>query len=143
MTTQILYETNIDSEATYQKLYEQRNSSEIPYSVSETGKGLLRIQFKKSSTIFLISPGGKMQVTWRRVDEKRILLKLLRSLLVPLEGQRLMIRPINQQPMIPYPAPENFKLYWCDEKTEYMKYDSLQLLLEQELLRYYAEAPRQ
>ena len=61
-----------------------------------------------------------MQVKWKNSQEKKVLLEIVKNLLVAQEGE-LKIRPSKQQVWIDYPPPSNFKLYWCDEETEFLK----------------------
>jgi ABC-type sugar transport system permease subunit len=115
--SQIVYEINVDYETTYENLYQ----NSLLDNVHQTQKGLIWFRFKATQTVFIISPDGKMQVRWSNVAEKKILLKLLRNLLKPHEGQKLRIKPAKQQVWIPYPPPEPLKLYWCDEETRYIR----------------------
>jgi hypothetical protein len=119
MKTQIVYETNLDYEASYESLAQSYIAV-----VDKTRKELISVKFKGTRTIFIISPKGKIQVLWKDVAEKKVLFKVLCNLLVPKAGETLKIKPTIQQAMIPYPPPSNFKLYWCDEETKYAK-DSL------------------
>jgi hypothetical protein len=84
-----------------------------------TQKQLLWFKFKDSETVFLLSPQGKLQVKWNSINEKTTLFRLIKNLLVPRDGQVLRITPKMQQPWIEYPPPEAFRLYWCEEVTEY------------------------
>lgn len=85
-----------------------------------TEKGLLWFRFKENPTVFLLSPAGKLQVKWRDVSEKKTLFRLVKNLLVPRLDEKLAIRPLKQQTWIEYPAPEKFRLYWCDETTDFV-----------------------
>jgi hypothetical protein len=114
--TEIVYETNADYHATYEKLVE---SGVIV--ADQTGKGLIWFRVKGTRTVFTLSPYGKLQVKWNNVEEKKILLRIVKNLLVPTESQKLRMRPAGQQAFIPYPVPPNLKLYWCDEETEYVR----------------------
>jgi len=114
--TQVVYVTNADYEATYQKLTESR-----VVIVDRTQKGLIWFRVIGTRTIFSLSPYGKLQVKWTNLEEKKILLKIVRNLLVAEEGQKMRIKPSGQQAFIPYPEPPSFKLYWCDEETEYVR----------------------
>ncbi|MEM3694315.1 MAG: hypothetical protein QXI39_09890 [Candidatus Bathyarchaeia archaeon] len=116
MRNQVVYEANFDYGATYEKLVK---SSIVV--VDRTEKGLIWVFFKDTKTLFLLSPKGKIQVKWASLEEKKVLLKLLKNLLVPIEGQELSIKPSKQQVFIDYPPPPNFKLYWCEDETEYAK----------------------
>ena len=91
----------------------------------KTQKGLIWFHFKKSRTVFQLSPNGKLQVKWNSFEEKKILLKLLKSLFVS-NNDKIFVKPEKQQTWISYPPPENFKLYWCDETTEYSQKPSLE-----------------
>jgi hypothetical protein len=113
ITNQVIYETNADLEASYKNL---TTSNHIVADITE--KGLLWFRFKGTKTVFMLSKNGKMQVKWNNVEEKKFLLKFLKNLLVPQEG-KLKIKPSKQQVWIDYPPPSNFKLYWCDEETEF------------------------
>lgn len=113
---QVVYESNVDYEASCQKL------AENPLVVADvTEKGLLSFWFKRTRTLFQVSPKGKIQVKWSNVEEKKTLLKLAKNVLVAKEGQKLKITPLKQQLWISYPVPESFKLYWCDEETEFYR----------------------
>lgn len=116
MKTQIVYQTNLDFEASYQKLVE----SGIAIT-DKTEKGMIWLKFKDTKTVFMISPYGKIEVAWKNLGEKKILLKILKNLLVSKEGEKLRIEPIKQIREFSYPPPPNFKLSWCDEETKYHK----------------------
>lgn len=116
LKTQIVYETNAD----YEKSYENICANSM-MKAEKTQKGLIWFMFKKTNTAFMLSPNGKLQVKWNDTEEKIVLLRLIQNALVPVSGQKLDIQPSRQQVWISYPAPEPFKLYWCDEKTEYTK----------------------
>ncbi len=116
MKNQVVYEANFDYEATYERLVRSGIAA-----VDETGKGLIWVRFKGTKTVFLLSPNGKIQVKWTSPEEKKVLLKILRNLLVPVVGQELTIKPTKQQLFIEYPPPPNFKIYWCEAETEYVK----------------------
>ncbi|MEM2439955.1 MAG: hypothetical protein QW493_01910 [Candidatus Bathyarchaeia archaeon] len=108
----MVYETNADFEATWKNLTE---NPLIVAAVDKTEKGLLWLRFKKTNTIFMLSPNGRLQVKWENEEEKKVLFELVKMLLVP-KGLTLTIKPLKQQVWIDYPPPENFKLYWCKEK---------------------------
>jgi hypothetical protein len=114
--TQIVYETNADYEATIQRL----TKSELVIG-DNTCKGLFWFRIEGTKTVFILSPYGKLQVRWNEVQEKKVLLKIVKKLLVPKDGDKLRIKPTSQQAFVRYPPPENFKLYWCDEETEYVR----------------------
>jgi hypothetical protein len=116
MKTQIVYETNIDFGASVEKIAE---SNLIVWERTE--KNLVWFQVKETTTVFVLSPRGKMQVKWENPEEKKILMKVVKSILIPRQGEKLKIKPVGQQPFVTYPPPKNFKLYWCDETTEYEK----------------------
>ncbi len=116
MVNQVVYESNFDYEATYERLCH----SGI-FVVEKTEKGLIWARFKDTKTVFLLSPGGRIQVKWGSIDEKKVLLKILKNMLVPVEGQNLTLKPLKQQLFIEYPPPPNFKLYWCETTAEYVK----------------------
>ena len=81
---------------------------------------MLWFMFKNNSTVFLLSPSGKLQVKWNNDSEKRTLFKLIKELLVAKPSEKLSIRPLKQQTWIDYPVPDSFKLYWCDQTTEFV-----------------------
>jgi hypothetical protein len=85
-----------------------------------TEKGLLWFKFKDNNTVFLLSPLGKLQVKWSDVSEKRTLFRLIKNLLVARPSENLSITPLKQQTWIEYPVPDSFKLYWCDQATEFI-----------------------
>lgn len=114
MKTQIVYGTNIDFGASVEKIAE---SELIVWDRTE--KDLVWFQIKGTTTVFVLSPRGKMQVKWENPEEKKILMKVVESILVPRDGQKLEIKPVGQQAFVKYPPPEKFRLYWCDETTEY------------------------
>ena len=116
---QIVYRTNADYFASYEKLKEAQ--SNVVASCYQTKKGHIWFRLAETKTVFILSPKGKLQVKWSDLKEKQVLLKIVPSLLVPEQGQKLEITPTSQQAYISYPPPTNFKLYWCDEKTEYVK----------------------
>jgi hypothetical protein len=113
--SQVVYQTNADWYASYEALV---NNSLM--KADTTQKGLLQFWFKDNPTLFTLSPTGKLQVKWHSLDEKRTLYKLLRNLLVPNSNGKLVIKPLRQQVWIEYPVPESFKLYWCDNASEYV-----------------------
>lgn len=116
MASLVVYETNADWTATYQ------NMANNPLVLAEpTEKGLLWFKFKDNTTVFQLSPMGKLQVKWKDVSEKKTLLRLVRYLLVARINEELKIEPLKQQTLIEYPVPDSFKLYWCDEETELVK----------------------
>lgn len=114
MKTQIVYETNIDFGASVEKIV----GSDL-FVWDRTEKDIIWFRVKETTTVFLLSPRGKMQVKWEDPEEKRILLKVVKSVLTPKQGEKLSIKPIRQQAFVTYPPPEKFRLYWCDEITEY------------------------
>ena len=95
-----------------------------------TQKGLLWFRFTDNRTVFLLSPSGKLQVKWNDVSEKRTLFRLVRNLLVAKPTEKLFIRPVKQQTWIEYPVPESFKLYWCDNTSEYVLNKSRSRIVE-------------
>jgi len=109
---QVIYKTNIDYEASYQKL----NDSKVVLA-DLTKKGLLWVRFFDTKTVFMFSINGTLQVTWHDLKEKQILFSLIKKLLVAREGQELKITPTKQRAWIPYNEP--FKLNWCSEEKEY------------------------
>jgi len=115
LKNQVVYQTNADCEATYENL--AKNPIVI---VDRTEKGLLWFRVKNTDTVFMLSPNGKLQVKWRSEEEKKVLFNIVKELLVP-NNPPLEIKPSRQQLWVDYPPPENFKLYWCGEKTEYTK----------------------
>ena len=112
---QVVYQTNADWHACSEVLF--RNS--LLRTFSESHKGLLIFQFKESPTIFILSPTGKLQVKWNDIEEKKILFRLIKNLLVPPPNEKLVIKPLKQQLWIEYPVPDPFKVYWCDQSSEY------------------------
>ena len=88
--------------------------------VDMTAKGLLWFKFKDSKTVFQLSPMGKLQVKWNNLDEKKTLYKLVKNLLVAIPNEKLVIKPLKQQMWIEYPVPDSFKVFWCDEATEFV-----------------------
>jgi hypothetical protein len=114
LKTQIVYETNADYEKSYENI-----CANVMMKAEKTQKGLIWFMFRKTNTAFMLSPNGKLQVKWNDSEEKIVLLKLLQNVLVPTQGQKLEIQPSRQQVWVTYPAPQDFKLYWCEEKTEY------------------------
>jgi hypothetical protein len=112
--TQVVYQTNADYAATEETL--TTNKLMI---VAPTRKGLLWFRFVDSRTIFQLSPMGKLQVRWADLNEKRTLYRLVKNLLVASPKEKLVIKPLKQQLWIEYPVPDPFKIYWCDELTEY------------------------
>lgn len=116
---QVVYRTNADYFASYEKLKEAQ--SNVVASFDQTEKGHIWFRLAETKTVFVLSPKGKLQIKWSDLKEKQVLLKIVRSLLVPEQGQKLKITPTSQQAYISYPPPTNFKLYWCEEKTEYVK----------------------
>lgn len=124
MWNQVVYEANFDYEATYEKLVQS-----FIAVVEKTEKGLIWVRFKDTKTVFLLSPKGKIQVKWADPEEKKVLLKILKNMLVPVEGQKISIKPSKQQVFIEYPPPQNFRLYWCETEMEYVKHAEFSPLL--------------
>lgn len=112
----MVYQTNADLTASHEAMVK----NERLVQADLTQKGLLWFKFKTSQTIFQLSSQGKLQVKWNDVNEKKILHKLVKNLLVANSNQKLVIKPLKQQTWIDYPVPPSFKLYWCDEATEYV-----------------------
>jgi hypothetical protein len=113
--SQVVYETNADVAASYEVMVKN------PLVVADrTEKGLLWFKFRDNGTVFLLSPLGKLQVKWNDVSEKRTLFRLIRNLLVPRPNEKLSITPRKQQTYIDYPVPDSFKLYWCDQTSEFV-----------------------
>lgn len=115
MSSQVVYQTNADWHDSYDAL--AKNSL---VEVEETKKGLLWFHFKESRTVFTLSPTGKLQVKWRDLNEKRILYKQIKNLLVAKPNEKLTIKPLKQQMWIEYPVPETFKIYWCDHSNKFV-----------------------
>lgn len=115
MLSQVVYQTNADWTASQEAMV--KNDL---VKVDVTAKGMLWFMFKNNSTVFLLSPSGKLQVKWNNDSEKRTLFKLIKELLVAKPSEKLSIRPLKQQTWIDYPVPDSFKLYWCDQTTEFV-----------------------
>jgi hypothetical protein len=109
---QVVYKTNAD----YEKSSESLLSNPL-FATHITEKGLLWFKFKETQTKFTLSKEGKMQVTWKTDEEKKILLKLVRNILVPSAGLKLNIKPEKQQAWINYDEPT--ALSWCEETVQY------------------------
>ena len=115
MLSQVVYKTNADLIASHEAM------AKNPLVVADkTEKGLLWFKFKDNYTVFLLSPLGKLQVKWSDVSEKRALFRLIKNLLVAKSNENLSITPLKQQTWIDYPVPDSFKLYWCDNTTEFV-----------------------
>jgi hypothetical protein len=115
MPSQVVYQTNADWHDSYDAM-----AKNTLVTVEETKKGLLWFHFIGSQTVFTLSPTGKLQVKWSDLNEKRILYKQIRNLLVAKPNEKLTIKPLKQQMWIEYPVPKSFKLYWCDQSTEFV-----------------------
>src|SRR3990170_139324 len=115
MLSQVVYETNADWLASQESMV--KNDLVM---VDVTVKGLLWFRFKKNRTVFLLSPLGKLQVKWSDESEKRTLFRLIKELLVAKPNEKLLVRPLKQQTWIEYPVPNSFKVYWCDEASEFV-----------------------
>jgi hypothetical protein len=113
--SQVVYQTNADWTASQEAMV--KNDL---VKVDVTAKGMLWFMFKNNSTVFLLSPSGKLQVKWNNDSEKRTLFKLIKELLVAKPSEKLSIRPLKQQTWIDYPVPDSFKLYWCDQTSEFV-----------------------
>jgi len=115
LLSQVVYETNADVTASHEVMVKN------PLVVADkTEKGLLWFKFKENRTVFLLSPLGKLQVKWNDVSEKRTLFRLVKNLLVAKPSEKLAITPLKQQTWIEYPVPNSFRLYWCDQATEFV-----------------------
>jgi hypothetical protein len=115
MPSQVVYQTNADWHDSYEAMV--RNPL---VKVHDTQKGLLTFWFRGSQTVFMLASTGKLQVRWSDLQEKRMLYKLVKNLLVANPNEKLVIKPLRQQTWIEYPVPESFKLYWCDVETEFV-----------------------
>ena len=136
---QVVYKSNVDFVASYENLAQPSSLTVADI----TQKGILWFRFKDTKTIFQIFPSGKIQVKWNNMEEKKTLLKLAKNLLVAKDGEKLWIKPDKQQVWIPYPVPESFRLYWCDEQSEYQLHSSDGLRIfssEYELKRAFAHS---
>ena len=122
MPSQVVYQTNADWIASQEAMV--KNCSLVKADM--TAKGLLWFKFKDSQTVFQLSPMGKLQVKWNDEHEKRTLYKLVKNLLVAKPNEKIMIKPLKQQMWIEYPVPESFKLYWCDQATEFVLKEALE-----------------
>jgi hypothetical protein len=116
MAAQVVYKSNFDYHATYEKL---RQSTVGALDVTQ--KGLIWFKFYGTRTVFLLTPGGFIQVKWSDPEEKKVLFKVFKGLLVPAAGKKLTVKPLKQQLWVDYPAPPDFKIYWCETETEYAK----------------------
>lgn len=117
---QVIYEiSNLDFEQTVNRLTSPNSLVAFAYV---TQKGLLCFGLKTGkTTTFLLSPDGKLQVKWSNLEEKKKLLPIVKSLLVPENGEKLTITPVYQQIFdIVYPSPSNLKIYWCDKMFNYV-----------------------
>ena len=92
MPNQVVYQTNADYEASYEKLV----SSDIMI-VEKTEKGLIWFRVKGTRTVFQLSPNGKLQVKWQNPEEKKVLLNIVKNILVSKNDQPLIITPLKQQ----------------------------------------------
>ncbi len=115
MSSQVVYQTNADWHDSYDAM-----AKNTLVTVEETKKGLLWFHFIGSQTVFTLSPTGKLQVKWSDLNEKRILYKQIKNLLVAKPNEKLTIKPLKQQMWIEYPVPKSFKIYWCDQSTEFV-----------------------
>jgi hypothetical protein len=115
VSSQVVYQTNADYYASEEAI--AQNNLII---FEKTKKGLLWFRFTSSRTIFQLSPNGKLQVKWSNLEEKKLLYKLVKSLLIANKNEELAIKPLKQQTWIDYPEPESFKVYWCDQSTEFV-----------------------
>ena len=111
----MVYQTNAEYYATEDVL--AKNTLVI---LERTKKGLLWFRFSGSQTVFQLSPTGKLQVKWSDQHEKRMLYKLVKNLLVANPNEKLVIKPLKQQTWIEYPVPKSFRVYWCEEFSEFM-----------------------
>ena len=115
MPSQVVYQTNAD-------WYESRealvNNSLV--KADTTDKGLIKFWFRDNPTLFMLASTGKLQVKWNNIDEKRVLFRLIKNLLVAAPNETLLIKPLKQQVWVNYPVPESFKLFWCDQSTEFV-----------------------
>ena len=114
MPSQVVYQTNADYTATEEAL-----TNNTLVVLAPTKKGLLWFRFVDSRTVFQLSPMGKLQVKWGDLNEKRTLYKLVKNLLVANQQEELVIKPLKQQLWIEYPVPDSFKVYWCDQASEF------------------------
>ena len=128
MPNQVLYQTNADWYATWKNLTQ---NPIVVAAVDRTEKGLLWFRLKGTNTVFILSPEGRLQVRWSSPEEKKVAFEIVKHLLVPEEKQKLKVTPLKQQLWIDYPEPENFRIYWCKEETEYLKKEHKVLVTEE------------
>jgi len=121
---------NLDYEATCEKIL-----ATIPGSDTTTvgrsgagagvGAGPLRFKLPETEILVLIwgkSPPYKLQVIWNNIEEAETYVPKLKSLLIPVEGRQVVLKPlhINIVNKILYPGPVDFVLAWWREKVLYI-----------------------
>ena len=110
----MVYQTNADWHSSYEALV-----TNPLMKADRTKKGLIQFWFKDNPTLFMLAPTGKLQVKWNDIEEKKILFRLIKNLLVSVPNEELVITPLKQQLWIDYPVPNTFKVYWCDQSSEF------------------------
>lgn len=122
MKVQVVYRTNADYDATYERI--RKSDIVVPPSQSGTDCGNIVDEIKESGTKFSLSPKGKLQITWKSKRYKISDFKIIKSLLVPKEGEELFVKEefLSVYPKIYYPQ-SNYctKVHWCDKTYHYEK----------------------
>ena len=113
MKTQVEYNSNIDYQATYEKF------STSPFPTDQNSKGIITVYVKRSTVN--ISPYGKVQVTSPNAKEKIHVLRLVRPYLVPIQGQKLWLKPYKTHFHSPWPPPEEFEFSACKTVFRYVR----------------------
>jgi hypothetical protein len=122
MPNEVLYKTNADYDLTVENLKKHhplivKDGYEVIDYKTGSPKGLFCFEIR--NTKFLLSRGGRLQVVWKSLEEKRACLRLLKGLLKTGNGEPLEITPIKQTFWLEYPPPKDFRLYWCDTACKY------------------------
>jgi len=118
MRFQVIYETNINYEATIKKL---RRSSHVENGFP-TQKGHFSVKFRGYRYQVLIAHTGIIQVTYTCTEEKEQLVPLLKLHLVTEHNQPLKFVPLDESIYnIGYPPPKDFVFSFCEERMRYVK----------------------
>lgn len=117
MRFQVTYDTNIDYDATIEKLCK----SVFVENGFPTQKGHFSVKFRGHPHRVLITHTGKIQVMYSSQEQKDRFLPLLKRHLVTKGNQPLRFDALNQSILsISYPGPRGLQLSWCSEWIHYL-----------------------
>lgn len=124
MKRQIIYEGNFDYKKSKDELWKT-----FPMSDDDTLKGRI-LFFIGNDVKVMLSPHGRIQISWSNEEEKIRGLEILKKALIPLKGEKeIVLTPLSQNLYnIPHPSPKDLKLIWCQEGVQYLSFDQYCLI---------------